>query len=199
MPASVARTAAAHGDPYSPWHSNSGWRLNGEGRRTLLFSDPLSGRTVEIGITGSAGHFVLNFPTRSVAVEASGAGPVLRLRYDGKLIRSTLLRYGSQFTVLLADQRYELQAINPFLFETAEEVPGGRLTALMPGRIVKILVQAGDEVTRGQPLLIMEAMKMEHTIHSPRDGKIDRVAYRVDQIVEADAVLFAFAEKQQEA
>ena len=106
-----------------------------------------------------------------------------------------MIRHGSQFTVLLADQRYDLHAINPFLFETAEEVPGGRLTALMPGRIVKILVQAGDEVTRGQPLLIMEAMKMEHTIHSPRDGKIERVAYRVDQIVEADAVLFAFAEK----
>lgn len=51
-------------------------------------------------------------------------------------------------------------------------------------------------MTRGQPLLIMEAMKMEHTIHSPRDGRIDRVAYQVDHIVEADAVLFAFAEEE---
>jgi len=193
--ARLVEIAAAHGDPHSPWHSNSGWRLNGEGRRSLLFSDPLSRRTLEIGITGSAGHFALNLPGRSVAVEASGVGDLLRLRYDGKLIRTTVIRYGSHFTVLLTDQRYDLQAINPFLFETAEEVPGGRLTALMPGRIVKILVQEGDEVTRGEPLLIMEAMKMEHTIHSPRDGKIERVVYQVDQIVEADAVLFAFAEK----
>ena len=66
------------------------------------------------------------------------------------------------------------------------------LTALMPGRIVKVMVGVGDAVANGQPLLIMEAMKMEHTIHSPREGIIEKVFYKVDDIVAADAPLFAF-------
>ena len=62
----------------------------------------------------------------------------------------------------------------------------------MPGRIVKVMVSVGDVVAAGQPLLIMEAMKMEHTIHSPREGTLEQVFYKVDDIVAADATLFAF-------
>ena len=187
--------AAHHGDPQSPWHSSSAWRLSGEGRRTLLYSDPLSGRTAEIGVSGSHGRYDLRLAGKKAAVEATLHGNHLRLRHNGNLMTVSVVRHAAQFTVLMSDTRYDLVAVNPYAFETAEEVPGGRLTALMPGRIVKVFVAPGDEVTRGQPLLIMEAMKMEHTIHSPRDGVIERVAYRVDQIVEADAVLFAFAEE----
>ena len=64
----------------------------------------------------------------------------------------------------------------------------------MPGRVVKLFVKAGDAVKKGQPLLIMEAMKMEHTIASPKDGVIERVAYAVNDMVAADALLFAFAD-----
>ena len=83
-------------------------------------------------------------------------------------------------------------AVQPFAFDHAEESASGRLTALMPGRIAKVMVSVGDAVASGQPLLIMEAMKMEHTIHSPREGKIEKVFYKVDDIVAADAPLFAF-------
>ena len=78
----------------------------------------------------------------------------------------------------------------------AEEdaAPQGRLTALMPGRIVELLVKPGEAVTKGQPLLIMEAMKMQHTIVSPKDGVIERVAFKENDLVQADALLFSFAE-----
>jgi 3-methylcrotonyl-CoA carboxylase alpha subunit len=65
---------------------------------------------------------------------------------------------------------------------------------MMPGRIVKLMAAAGDKVSKGQPLIIMEAMKMEHTIVSPRDGVVERVAFQVGEMVPADAVLFAFTE-----
>jgi 3-methylcrotonyl-CoA carboxylase alpha subunit len=64
----------------------------------------------------------------------------------------------------------------------------------MPGRVVKVLVEVGATVEKGQPLLIMEAMKMEHTITSPRAGVIERVAFPEGAMVPADAVLFAFQE-----
>jgi 3-methylcrotonyl-CoA carboxylase alpha subunit len=55
-----------------------------------------------------------------------------------------------------------------------------------------VLANAGDAVKKGQALMILEAMKMEHTITSPRDGVIERVAFAENQLVPADAVLVAF-------
>ena len=60
--------------------------------------------------------------------------------------------------------------------------------------MLKVLAKAGDSIKKGQPLIILEAMKMEHTIVSPRDGVVDRVAFRENDLVPADAVLFAFVE-----
>ena len=88
--------------------------------------------------------------------------------------------------------RYELDLVDPFHYEPADSLPDARLTALMPGRVVKLMTQVGDTVKKGQSLLILEAMKMEHTIVSPRDGVIDRAAFREGELVPADAVLFAF-------
>ena len=191
-----AERAAAAPDRTSPWASNSGWRLNEKDRRSLMFSDPLAGKTTEITLSGGHGRYLLHHDQRTIEVDSTWSGNNLRLEYEGQQSTLVVVRYGSHFSVLMPDTRYELIAVDPFPFETMEEVAGGRLTALMPGRIVKIMVAPGDTVTRGQPLLIMEAMKMEHTIHSPRDGRIERVVHQVDQIVEADAMLFVFAEEE---
>ena len=60
---------------------------------------------------------------------------------------------------------------------------GGRLTAPMPGKLIAFLAQAGDTVTKGQPLAVMEAMKMEHTISSPRDGTVAELLFAVGEQV----------------
>ena len=65
----------------------------------------------------------------------------------------------------------------------------------MPGKIVALLVEAGARVERGAPLLIMEAMKMEHTITAPRDGVVAEVFYRPGEVVNDGAILLAFAEE----
>ena len=60
---------------------------------------------------------------------------------------------------------------------------GGRLTAPMPGKMVSFLAQPGDKVVKGQPLAVMEAMKMEHTISAPKDGVVAELLYAVgDQV-----------------
>ena len=67
---------------------------------------------------------------------------------------------------------------------------GGRLTAPMPGKVVSIAVKAGDKVSKGQPLAVMEAMKMEHTIAAPQDGVVDEVLYAPgDQVTEGAELL----------
>jgi len=60
--------------------------------------------------------------------------------------------------------------------------------------VVKVSVKAGDTVKKGQALMILEAMKMEHTVVSPRDGVVERIAFAENQLVPADAVLIAFRE-----
>ena len=90
--------------------------------------------------------------------------------------------------------RYDVELVDPFHYEPADALPDARLTALMPGRVVKVMAGVGDAVKKGQGLMILEAMKMEHTITSPREGVIERVAFRENDLVPADAVLFAFRE-----
>ena len=72
--------------------------------------------------------------------------------------------------------------------ETGAE--GGRLTAPMPGKVVSFAVKAGDRVSQGQPLAVMEAMKMEHTIAAPADGVVQELLYAPgDQVMDGDELL----------
>ena len=64
----------------------------------------------------------------------------------------------------------------------------------MPGNIISVLVQAGERVTVGAPLMILEAMKMEHTISAPLDGVVERVNFAVGDQVAEGAELLAIAE-----
>ena len=59
----------------------------------------------------------------------------------------------------------------------------------MPGRIVALHVEAGAAISEQQPLLVMEAMKMELTLRAPQAGSVAEIRVEVGQIVEADAVL----------
>jgi 3-methylcrotonyl-CoA carboxylase alpha subunit len=72
------------------------------------------------------------------------------------------------------------------------ESAGGRLTAPMPGKVVAVMVEAGQTVKKGEPLVIMEAMKMEHTIAAPGDGLVEEVLYAVGDQVADGAPLLAF-------
>ena len=183
----------ASNDPYSPWGIANGWRLNGAGARALLFADPLPNLTREIRVRRNVNGYAIEIDERSYAVSAQDEnGKELKLTIDGNVSSALVLRHKDHYLVDMNGERYEFIAARPFAFEHAEESTSGRLTALMPGRIVKVMVSTGDIVANGQPLLIMEAMKMEHTIHSPREGKIEKVFYKVDEIVAADAPLFAF-------
>ena len=64
-----------------------------------------------------------------------------------------------------------------------------RLTAPMPGRVVRVLAEEGREVETGQGLVVIEAMKMEHAVRSPSDGIVTSIPVAVDQQVDADQVL----------
>lgn len=77
---------------------------------------------------------------------------------------------------------------------TAAGAGAGTVKTQMPGRIVRLLVAEGDAVEKGEPMLVVEAMKMENEIKAPRDGIVKRFAVAAGDLVEAKAVLVELAD-----
>ena len=71
----------------------------------------------------------------------------------------------------------------------AHESQSGEVTMPMPGLVISVSTKEGDQVKRGQPLVVVEAMKMEHTLRAPRDGTVRRLAAGPDKRFEGGAVL----------
>jgi 3-methylcrotonyl-CoA carboxylase alpha subunit len=65
----------------------------------------------------------------------------------------------------------------------------GGLASPMPGKIFKIVKEAGSEVKKGEPILILEAMKMEHSIRSDKDGKVKKIFYKIGELVQGGVIL----------
>ena len=84
----------------------------------------------------------------------------------------------------------QITAIDLLAHAGESHTEGGRLTAPMPGKILSFSVKAGDLVKKGQPLAVMEAMKMEHTIAAPADGVVEELLYAPgDQVTEGSELL----------
>jgi biotin carboxyl carrier protein len=148
---------------------------------------------VEVDRQGSG--YVVTMGGRSFAVDLIGAGPFLyslRLE-DGTQFTLTHHRDGNTHEVSLAGSKVVVEIVDPLslrrrLREDASAV-GGVVKALMPGRIVRILVNQGDAVRKGTGLVILEAMKMENEIASPADGTVDELFVKSGDTVEAGAPL----------
>jgi 3-methylcrotonyl-CoA carboxylase alpha subunit len=83
-----------------------------------------------------------------------------------------------------------ITALDPLAHAGEAAQEGGRLTAPMPGKVVSFAVKAGDKVKAGQPLAVMEAMKMEHTISAPKDGVVAELLYAPgDQVADGAELL----------
>jgi 3-methylcrotonyl-CoA carboxylase alpha subunit len=189
--ASAATTAAARfDDPNSPWARSDGWRLNGQGHQKLVFRDGVAERTVIA--RAQAGNWLLELGEEAIrAIGERRPDGTLSVVLDGVRGRATVLDHGSETAVFLAGENWQLIEIDPLAAHEGDDPGAGRLTAPMPGRVTQLLVGAGDAVRRGEPLMIIEAMKMEHTVAAPVDGIVDAVRFSVGDLVEEGAELIA--------
>ena len=178
-----------------PWSQNSGWRVNGFAGRLFEFKTEGVAEPIEchVDLDGGVRYFRHRGERREFAWLQRDDG-TLKVKLGSVKSATRVMRAGDALTVITPSGRHALTIFNPFHFEQEDSGAAGRLTAMMPGRVVKVMAKVGDSVKKGQPLIILEAMKMEHTIVSPKDGVVDRVAFRENDMVPADAVLFAFLE-----
>jgi 3-methylcrotonyl-CoA carboxylase alpha subunit len=120
-------------------------------------------------------------------------GPASRLSVNGQTV-TVRLDDSDWRVVRWANQTYRLRRPPPLSVEDTARVGGarggaGRLTAPMPGRVVKIAVVSGEHVSQNQPLIVMEAMKMEHVIEAPHPGVVTDVHVQVGDQVPSGAQL----------
>jgi 3-methylcrotonyl-CoA carboxylase alpha subunit len=189
--ADAARDAAARSrDPYSPWHTRAGWRLNGDTYQDLVFLDGENAVSVRAHYRGDG--FSLDLAEGSVLAAAARDAGTLALGLDGVVSRLPIVRLGAELTIFADDAAHRLIHRDPLAPQAEEELAGGKLTAPMPGKIIQVLTAAQAQVRRGEVLIVLEAMKMEHSVTAPSDGIVARVNYAVGDLVEEGAELLAF-------
>ncbi|KQB61252.1 MULTISPECIES: acetyl/propionyl/methylcrotonyl-CoA carboxylase subunit alpha [Acidovorax] len=130
--------------------------------------------------------------------DAAVAGPLvfgavgqgIELQFAGQRTRAAVYAQGEVDHVFTPLGATQITAIDLLAHAGEAAAEGGRLTAPMPGKVVSFAVKAGDAVTKGQPLAVMEAMKMEHTIAAPADGVVQELLYAPgDQVTEGAELL----------
>ena len=187
----AARAAALSGDPYSPWHQTSGWRLNDDNQHDFRFIDGDDMRPVTVHFV--QGGWTLDLPDGALtARRATLDGRTLTAEIGGERRSATVVRSGFDITVLHDGQSWRIKLDDPSAKAADRDAGDGRLAAPMPGTVVQVLVKAGDTVTSGQPLIVVEAMKMEHTIKAPADGVVGEIHFKMGDAVAEGADLLAF-------
>ncbi|MEC9267440.1 MAG: acetyl/propionyl/methylcrotonyl-CoA carboxylase subunit alpha [Pseudomonadota bacterium] len=189
---SARRRAADAGDPHSPWAMATGWRLNDSGPVDLRFRDFEGERSVSARF--DSGHWRCRVeggdPVEALLLGWDSDG--LRVRIGGTLMRFGLDRTGERFTLFNPSHTYVLDRVDPLAAATGADQSDHALTAPMPGKVTAVFVKKGDAVTAGTSLMILEAMKMEHTIKAPADGVIETLPYAEGDQVGDGAVLVTF-------
>jgi 3-methylcrotonyl-CoA carboxylase alpha subunit len=168
----------------SPWAARDGWRLNHQATRTISLR--LGELVKEIGVAYAGGGYALTLDGR--CVDASGGfeghGRFLA-RLGERRLRAAVVLTGERRQVFFEGRTYPIACVSASALAGERDDVVGGLTAPMPGKVVALLVEPGRAVERGTPLLVLEAMKMEHTVLAPRAGVVKALRFAEgDQVTE---------------
>ncbi|TMH26840.1 MAG: acetyl/propionyl/methylcrotonyl-CoA carboxylase subunit alpha [Betaproteobacteria bacterium] len=182
-------------DPYSPWHLRDGWRLNSSVERKLLFRFGDAEKTVVVGYVDGGYRLELS-GIETLARGELGPNSTLRVELGGMRLDATVVVAGERRHVFLHGRSYQLARVDPLYHGGEGQGAEGALVAPMPGRVVACLAQPGAVVEKGTPLLILEAMKMEHTITAPAAGKLQAFRFAVGEQVAEGVELVEFEKSE---
>ena len=163
----------------------SGWRNSRLPRQKISFQYDEN----EIPITYRSrrdGKFDLN--EKSVATVFNWDPESINVEIDGHRFTSKVTKDNDLVVVQMPWGNTSLQELPRFLLPGSEEISGG-LTAPMPGKVVELKVKVGDSISKGDALVILEAMKMEHEVNAPADGKVSEIYIKKDEQLENGALL----------
>lgn len=158
----------------------------------MRFQVSIHGRNHDLELTPAEGTWDCRLDGRAIQIDVRTISPgVLSILRDGK---SYVVRHGGNGTVMVGERTYEVAIADPRSWRSRQMALAGaagpqKLTASMPGKVVRILTAPGAEVKAGQGILVMEAMKMQNELRSPRDGKVTAIMVQEGGAVNLGAVV----------
>ncbi len=183
-----------------PWSHTDAWRLHGVATRRfdvqvdeachVVTLERLHAGGMRLGLAAAGNE------RKTWEFSTAVLGPQrYEISLNGQRHRIAVYAHGDTLAVFAAAGALELLEYDPITHAAANVDDGGSLTAPMPGKIVALFVKAGDIVEAGQPLAVMEAMKMEHTLTAPRAGSVVELLYTLgDQVGEGAELLVLASE-----
>ena len=223
--ASADRKAASSTDPTSPWRGTDSWRLNLVEEERFRFHDGArehdiiitqttpshSNNTVRPSDESMPRHVVSRGrnPSRDpaanayiISVDGQSFHASGKLEADGSLAaimgaaqrRVEVVEDQEHLIIFAPGYRYRLRQISDTGHSTEEEATGSLISS-MPGRVVEVMVNEGRQVKKGDTLLVLEAMKIEHVITAPHDGTVQSLYYHEGDMVEEGVELLVLADK----
>ena len=185
-------------DPWSPWNAVNAWRLNEPGRhggQIIINGTEYDAPVEEIG-TEASRRFRITVDGRSVIAAGELNGNDLYADIDGHRRRVVVVAHDDHFT-LFSDQGALQFALKPPDYGVKDEISAAdAFAAPMNGAIVALLVESGAEVKKDQPVIIMEAMKMEQTLFAPADGRVTEFYFQVGDQVKGGEELVRFVDSR---
>ena len=189
----AAESSTTRGDA-DPWSARNGWRISGGARRHFDIEHAGAVHAVALArphSTAADARFELQIGDQRWPISAR---PLAEGRHDVTLgdrrLHLTVYAHGERVAVFAPEHAAVLRQIDAIAHAGEGAAEGGRLTAPMPGKVIAFLAKVGDTVESGQPVAVMEAMKMEHTLHAPRKGVVAELLYAVgDQVAEGGELL----------
>ncbi|GAA4415135.1 acetyl-CoA carboxylase biotin carboxylase subunit [Quisquiliibacterium transsilvanicum] len=194
---SIEDEAAARAAPAGsadPWALRTGWRPCGWQSRPMGFRRGDAQFPVTLSYAGRG--YSVQVGDEIVCLSDLAWNPATRRLgglVGGEAFEARAVLEGETLHLFGPSGPQQLGYAPPLAHAGDDAAEGGNLTAPMPGKVVALLCAQGDRVSRGQPLLVMEAMKMEHTIAAPADGEVTGLPFAVGDQVDEGAQLIGFA------
>ena len=191
--AGVVARALAHeraSEDVDPWSRRDAWRMHGAAVRRFDLEVDGAHHVATLSRTHE-GEQLLSLGGQQWPFAASTRGGTLHdVTLDRRRWPLSVYAVGERISVFAPEGAATLHEIDPIAHAADGAGEAGRLTAPMPGKVIALLARSGESVKKGQPLAVMEAMKMEHTITAPCDGTVAELLYAVgDQVLEGEELL----------
>ncbi len=180
-------------DPWSPWATSDGWRVADTDPQK--FSLQHGDDEIELTISKRQNLWEIDALGEHYQVELLSSEPTeLNLIINGSISRSIVIQSENEIRLLQNNTLFNFKLVEPGRILNTMELQKDSVLSPMPGKIIACFIRENQTVNKGDPLMIIEAMKMEHSIQAPHDGEIENVFFAVDDQVEEGEILLAFKE-----
>lgn len=188
------RASTSSTDNHTPWQFANAWRANEQHTQSVSVS--FGGEIYNSKVTHedvmNANQFNIQLDGEDILVSGELEGDTLTVNVNGHRQKATLVVHDNDMSLYTTSKALHFSEHTPDLGLDDQDDDVNSFTAPMNGTVVKLLVQVGETIEAGKPLMIMEAMKMEHTLKSSSKGKVTEFFFQEGELVDGGAELLAF-------